>query len=121
VVVSACSWLRIATRKILEVGFFIGVRRLPLLGGLIWAALYFLVVLCTAVFVSMFATMAAGLAHLLASLVLVFAWSRLAVFSQSLADRSSRTRRLDFSATINRRRRFFRSVTTLGDLLDGFA
>jgi len=112
----------IATRKILEVGFFMRRSIAYILLAVYLAALYcFVWWLCTVVFVPMFGNDGRSLAHLLASLVIAFAMVPARGFSQSLADRLFiGTRRLDFQATMNQAAAILRSVTTLGDLLERF-
>ncbi|HEY3662654.1 MAG TPA: GAF domain-containing protein, partial [Chthoniobacterales bacterium] len=112
----------IATRKILEVGFFMrrvisyGVLAVYLIGlyALIWWLSY-------SVFVPMMGPDGRSVAHLLAALVVAFAMAPARGVSQSLADRLFvGTRRLDFQATMNQAAAILRSVTTLADLLERF-
>ncbi len=112
----------IATRKILEVGFFMrrvisyGVLAVYLVGlyALIWWLSY-------AVFVPMMGPDGRSIAHLLAALVVAFAMAPARGVSQTLADRLFiGTRRLDFQATMNQAAAILRSVTTLADLLERF-
>ncbi len=112
----------IATRKILEVGFFMrrvisyGVLAVYLVGlyALIWW-------LSNSVFVPMMGSGGRSVAHLLAALVVAFAMAPARGVSQTLADRLFvGTRRLDFQATMNQAAAILRSVTTLADLLERF-
>ncbi len=112
----------IATRKILEVGFFMrrvisyGVLAVYLVGlySLIWW-------LSFSVFVPMMGPDGRSVAHLLAALVVAFAMAPARGVSQTLADRLFvGTRRLDFQATMNQATAILRSVTTLADLLERF-
>jgi PAS domain S-box-containing protein len=113
----------IASRKIMEVGFFL--RRaigyivltsyLLALYGLVW----WLVSTVSAPFVG------AGrhpIAHVVAAVVVAFAMAPARGISQSLADRLFvGTRRLDFRTTMNQAAAILKSVTTLQDLLERFA
>ncbi|MEO5719099.1 MAG: ATP-binding protein [Chthoniobacterales bacterium] len=112
----------IATRKILEVGFFMrrAISYIVLATYLI--ALYCLVWwLCYSVFVPMIGPEGRSIAHLLAALVIAFAMAPARGLSQSLADRLFvGTRRLDFQAIMNQAAAILRSVTTLADLLERF-
>ena len=112
----------IATRKILEVGFFMRRSIAYLVLSAYLTGLYCLVWwLCKAVFVPIFGTDGRSLAHMLASLVIAFAMVPAHGLSQSLAHRLFiGTRRLDFQATMNQAAAILRSVTTLGDLLERF-
>ncbi len=112
----------IATRKILEVGFFMrrvisyGVLAVYLAGlyALIWWLSY-------SVFVPMMGPDGRSVAHLLAALVVAFAMAPARGVSQTLSDRLFvGTRRLDFQATMNQAAAILRSVTTLADLLERF-
>ena len=112
----------IATRKILEVGFFMrrvisyAVLAIYLAGlySLIWWLTY-------SVFTPLFGAEGRSIAHLLAALVIAFAMAPARGVSQSLADRLFvGTRRLDFQATMNQAAAILRSVTTLADLLERF-
>ncbi|HEY1582270.1 MAG TPA: ATP-binding protein [Chthoniobacterales bacterium] len=112
----------IATRKILEVGFFMrrAIAYLVLAAYLI--ALYLLVWwLSVTVFVPIVGSDGRPLAHIIAALVIAFAMAPARGVSQSLADRLFvGTRRLDFQATMNQAAAILRSVTTLADLLERF-
>jgi PAS domain S-box-containing protein len=112
----------IATRKILEVGYFMrrAIAYLLLAGYLI--ALYALIWwLCFFVFVPVLGNEGRSLAHIIAALVVAFAMAPARGISQSLADRLFiGTRRLDFQATMNQAAAILRSVTTLADLLERF-
>ncbi|MGH8095305.1 MAG: ATP-binding protein [Chthoniobacterales bacterium] len=112
----------IATRKILEVGFFMRRAIAYLLLAAYLIALYLLVWwLCQTVFVPIFGSDAHALAHIIAALVIAFAMAPARGFSQSLADRLFvGTRRMDFQATMNQAAAILRSVTTLADLLERF-
>jgi PAS domain S-box-containing protein len=112
----------IATRKILEVGYFMrraisyGVLAVYLIGlyALIWWLSY-------SVFVPMVGPRGRSIAHVLAALVIAFAMAPARGVSQTLADRLFvGTRRLDFQATMNQAAAILRSVTTLADLLERF-
>lgn len=112
----------IATRKILEVGYF--VRRIiayVLLGGYL-VTLYLVVFwLGLSVFLSLLGPEGRSVAHIVAALVIAFAMAPARGISQSLADRLFvGTRRLDFQATMNQATAILRSVTTLADLLERF-
>ena len=112
----------IATRKILEVGFFmrraIAYLRLATYLVCLYALIWWL---CQAVFTPIVGPDGRGVAHLIAALVIAFAMAPARGFSQSLADRLFvGTRRLDFQATMNQAAAILRSVTTLADLLERF-
>lgn len=113
----------IATRKILEVGFFL--RRvmsyfvltayLTALYGAIWWLLRF-------AFEPTFGSQSLLFAHLFSAIAVAFAMAPARGFSQSLADRLFvGTRGLDFRSTVSKATAILRSVTTLGDLLERFA
>lgn len=113
----------IATRKVLEVGFF--VRRviafmvlclyLIALYGLVWWT-----VSSAARLVAI--AEASSLGHVLAALVVAFAMTPAHGISQSLANRLFvGTRGLDFRSTVNEATTILRSVTTLKELLERFA
>ncbi len=112
----------IATRKILEVGFFMRRTIAYLLLATYLVALYLLVWwLCSTVFVPVVGKDGRTIAHVLAALVIAFAMAPARGVSQSLADRLFiGTRRLDFQATMNQAAAILRSVTTLADLLERF-
>ncbi len=112
----------IATRKILEVGYFVrrGIAYL-LLAAYLGVLYLFVWWLCFAVFVPIIGRDGAGLAHVIAAVVVAFAMAPARGISQSLADRLFvGTRRLDFQATMNQAAAILRSVTTLADLLERF-
>jgi PAS domain S-box-containing protein len=112
----------IATRKILEVGFFMRRAIAYLLLAVYLVTLYLLVLwLCLTVFIPMFGPDGRSLAHLVGAVVVAFAMAPAHGISQSLADRLFvGTRRLDFQATMNQAAAILRSVTTLEDLLERF-
>ena len=112
----------IATRKILEVGFFMRRAIAYLLLAVYLIVLYLLVWwLARAVFVPIFGPDGRTLAHIVAALIIAFAMAPARGLSQSLADRLFvGTRRLDFQATMNQAAAILRSVTTLADLLERF-
>ncbi len=112
----------IATRKILEVGFFMRRAISHVVLGTYLIALYSLIWwLCYSVFVPMIGPAGRSIAHLAAALVIAFAMAPARGVSQSLADRLFvGTRRLDFQATMNQAAAILRSVTTLADLLERF-
>ncbi len=112
----------VATRKILEIGFFMRRASAYLLLAIYLVALYLLVWwLCLTVFVPLLGPSARSLCHIIAALVIAFAMAPARGVSQSLADRLFvGTRRLDFQATMNQAAAILRSVTTLGDLLERF-
>jgi PAS domain S-box-containing protein len=112
----------IATRKILEVGFFMRRAIAYLLLGTYLIALYLLIWwLSVAVFVPIVGNDGRAIAHIVAALVIAFAMAPARGLSQSLADRLFvGARRLDFQATMNQAAAILRSVTTLGDLLERF-
>jgi PAS domain S-box-containing protein len=113
----------IASRKIMEVGFFL--RRaigyvvltsyLLTLYGLVWW-------LVATVFTPFLTAGRQPLAHVVAAVVIAFAMAPARGVSQSLADRLFvGTRRLDFRSTMNQAAAILKSVTTLQDLLERFA
>ncbi|MGI8432406.1 MAG: ATP-binding protein [Chthoniobacterales bacterium] len=112
----------IATRKILEVGYFMRRAIAYLLLAAYLVALYSLVLwLCVTVFVPILGPGGNTLANLVAALVIAFAMAPARGVSQSLADRLFvGARRLDFQATMNHATAILRSVTTMADLLDRF-
>ncbi|MGI8889213.1 MAG: ATP-binding protein [Chthoniobacterales bacterium] len=112
----------IATRKILEVGYFMRRAISYVVLGVYLIVLYSLIWwLCYSVFVPMMGPDGRSLAHLVAALVIAFAMAPARGVSQSLADRLFvGARRLDFQATMNQAAAILRSVTTLADLLDRF-
>jgi len=113
----------IATRKILEVGYFLRhamayvllVVYLLLLYGFVWW-------LAFNVFAPLPPNESTSLAHIIAALVVAFAMAPARGISQRLADRLFvGTRRLDFQATMNQAAAILKSVTTLRELLERFA
>jgi PAS domain S-box-containing protein len=112
----------IATRKILEVGYFMRRAIAYIILAAYLVALYLLVWwLGLSVFVPLLGHEGSGLSHLIATLVVAFAMAPARGVSQSLADRLFvGARRLDFQATMNQATAILRSVTTLADLLDRF-
>ena len=112
----------IATRKILEVGYFVRRGIAYLLLGAYLISLYLLVwSLSRAVLVPIVGKDGVEVAHVIAALVVAFAMAPARGVSQSLADRLFvGARRLDFQATMNQATAILRSVTTLADLLDRF-
>ena len=113
----------IATRKILEVGFFL--RRamsyivltayLLALYGIVWW-------LVEIVFLPLAGAEAKSIAHVAAAVVVAFAMAPARGVSQSLANRLFvGTRGLDFRATMNEAAAILKSVTTLDELLQRFA
>ena len=112
----------IATRKILEVGFFMRRAIAYLLLAAYLIALYVLIWwLCQVVFVPVFGSDGRGLAHIIAAVVVAFAMVPARGVSQSLANRLFvGTQRMDFQATMNQAASILRSVTTLADLLERF-
>ncbi|MEO8848285.1 MAG: histidine kinase N-terminal 7TM domain-containing protein, partial [Casimicrobiaceae bacterium] len=112
----------IATRKIMDVGFFL--RRLMgyvvLIAYLI--ALYLLIWwLVSSVFAPVLGGGSRALAHLAAAIVIAFAMAPARGLSQTLAQRLFvGTGRLDFHKTMNQAAAILSSVTTLADLLDRF-
>ena len=112
----------IATRKILEVGFFMRRVISYFVLAIYLTALYALIWwLCYSVLLPMIGPEGRSIAHLLAALVIAFAMAPARGVSQSLADRLFvGTRRLDFQATMNQAAAILRSVTTLADLLERF-
>jgi PAS domain S-box-containing protein len=113
----------IATRKIMEVGFFLrrGMAYAVLIAYL--AALYGLVWwLVRSVFTPLLGEEGTSLAHLIGALVVAFAMAPARGISQALAHRLFvGTRGLDFQATMNQAAAILKSVATLRDLLDRFA
>ena len=112
-----------ATRKIMEVGFFL--RR-----GIAYALLttYLLVVygavwwLVAAVAVPTIGTQGYAFSHVIAAVIIAFAMAPARGISQSLADRLFvGTRRLDFQSTVSKATAILRSVSTLDELLEKFA
>ncbi|MGB8341403.1 MAG: ATP-binding protein [Chthoniobacterales bacterium] len=112
----------IATRKILEVGFFMRRAIAYLLLAAYLITLYVLVWwLCQVVFVPIIGSDGRGLAHIIAAVVVAFAMVPARGVSQSLANRLFvGTQRMDFQATMNQAASILRSVTTLADLLERF-
>ncbi len=112
----------IATRKILEVGFFMRRAIAYLLLGAYLIALYLVIWwLAMVVFLPVFGEEGRTLSHLFATVVVAFAMAPARGISQSLADRLFvGARRLDFQATMSQATAILRSVTTLADLLDRF-
>ena len=112
----------IATRKILEVGFFMRRAIAYLLLAAYLVALYAAIWwLSETVFTPIIGADGRGLAHIIAALVIAFAMAPARGVSQTLADRLFvGTRRLDFQATMNQAAAILRSVTTLADLLERF-
>jgi PAS domain S-box-containing protein len=113
----------IATRKIMEVGFFI--RRamsyfvltayLLALYGVTWW-------LVAVAFRPVLGSGSRPLAHVFAAIVVAFAMAPARGISQSLSDRLFvGTRRLDFRATMKKAADILKSVTTVHDLLERFA
>ena len=113
----------IATRKIMEVGFFI--RRamsyfvltayLLALYGVTWW-------LVAVAFRPVLGSGTRSLAHVCAAIVVAFAMAPARGISQSLSDRLFvGTRRLDFRATMRKAADILKSVTTVRDLLERFA
>ena len=112
----------IATRKIMDVGFFL--RRM--MGYAVLTA-YLLVLyalvwwLIASVFGPILGGRSRALAHVIGALVIAFAMVPARGISQSLANRLFLgTRRLDFQATMNQAAAILRSVTTVPDLLERF-
>jgi nitrogen-specific signal transduction histidine kinase len=113
----------IATRKIMEVGFFFrrvtsyAVLTVYLLAvyGLVWW-------LVSTAFRPFLADESRTTAHLAAALVVAFAMAPARGISQRLANRLFiGSRGLDFQSTMNQAAAILKSVTTLHDLLDRFA
>ena len=113
----------IATRKILEVGYFLRhamayvllVVYLLILYGFVWW-------LAFNVFAPLPPNESTSLAHIIAALIVAFAMAPARGISQRLADRLFvGTRRLDFQATMNQAAAILKSVTTLRELLERFA
>jgi PAS domain S-box-containing protein len=113
----------IASRKIMEVGFFLRRAMAYVVLTAYLFALYALIWwLVFAVFRQVLPENARSLAHVLAALVVAFAMAPARGLSQSLADRLFvGTRRLDFRSTMNQAAAILKSVTTLSDLLERFA
>jgi PAS domain S-box-containing protein len=113
----------IATRKIMEVGFFF--RRVMSYGILAAYLLAFYGViwwLVRAAFLPVFGSDATSLAHVTAAIAVAFAMAPARGVSQTLADRLFvGTRRLDFRQTMSKAANILKSVTTLADLLERFA
>ncbi|HYY13122.1 MAG TPA: ATP-binding protein [Chthoniobacterales bacterium] len=112
----------IATRKILEVGFFLRrtmayvllVVYLLLLYSCVWS-------LVDTVFAPLVPNDAKSLAHVAAALVVAFAMAPARGISQRLADRLLvGSHRLDFQATMKQAAAILQSVTTVADLLQRF-
>ena len=113
----------IATRKMMEVSFFLrrALSYLVLIGYLLvlYAVVWWLVL---TVFTPALRDAARTFAHLVGAVVVAFAMAPARGISQSLADRLFvGTRRLDFRSTMSKAAAILRSVTTLQDLLDRFA
>ena len=112
----------IATRKIMEAGFFL---RRAISYGLLAAyllALYGLIWwLVDSAFEPLFGISTRSAAHVTAALAVAFAMASARGLSQSLADRLFiSTRGLDFRTTMNQAVAILKSVTTLHDLLTRF-
>ncbi len=112
----------IATRKIMDVGFFL--RRM--MGYAVLMA-YLLVLyalvwwLIASVFGPILGSRSRALGHVIGALVIAFAMVPARGISQSLANRLFvGTRQLDFQATMNQAAAILRSVTTVPDLLERF-
>ncbi len=113
----------IATRKIMDVGFFF--RRvmayvvltaylLTLYGALWW--------LVSKVFAPVMPQQSATFAHIVAAITVAFAMAPARGVSQSFADRLFiNARGLDFRATVSKAAAILSSITTLSDLLERFA
>ena len=113
----------IATRKIMEVGFFF--RRVMAYGVLTayLLALYGLVwwVVATA-FAPSIGDTSRSLAHTAAAVIVAFAMAPARGVSQSFGDRLFiNARGLDFRATVSKAAKILGSITTLSDLLERFA
>jgi PAS domain S-box-containing protein len=112
----------IATRRILEVGYFM--RRAiayMLLAAYLIGLYLFIWWLSISVFVPILGNGGRSLSHVIAALVIAFAMAPARGVSQSLAERLFvGARRLDFQATMKQATAILRSVTTLADLLDRF-
>ncbi|MEY2492508.1 MAG: hypothetical protein QOH24_1459 [Verrucomicrobiota bacterium] len=112
-----------ATRKIMEVGFFlqraisyalVTVYLLALYGLMWW--------LVDSAFEPLFGISARTAAHITAAVIVAFAMAPARGVSQSLADRLFvGTRGLDFRATVSKAAAILQSVTTLPDLIRRFA
>lgn len=113
----------IATRKILEVGFFLRRAMAYVVLVVYLLVLYsFVWTLSEIVFAPLVPADAKTLAHVIAALVVAFAMAPARGMSQRLADRLFvGSRRLDFQATMKQAAAILRSVTTIGDLLQRFA
>ena len=113
----------IATRKIMEVGFFL--RRAiayGLLAGYLLALYSLIWWLAAAVLIPSVGPKGDTYAHVIAALVVAFAMAPARGVSQSLAHRLFvGTRGLDFRSTVNKATAILRSVTTLRELLARFA
>ena len=113
----------IATRKIMEVGFFFrrvmayGVLTaylLALYGGVWW--------LVATVFTPMLGDAGRSIAHTVAAVIVAFAMAPARGVSQTFADRLFiNARGLDFRATVSKAAKILASITTLSDLLERFA
>ena len=113
----------IATRKIIDVGFFLRrVMSYVVLGAYLlalYALVWWLVVAASS---SLFHSTQHGFAHVTAALVICFAMAPARGVSQSLAEKLFvGTRGIDFRATISKAAAILESVTTLPDLLRRFA
>jgi len=113
----------IATRKVMEVGYFL--RRamsyfvltsyLLVLYGVVWWLVAY-------AFAPALGEMSRRFAHIVAAIVISFAMAPARGISQSLADRLFvGTRRLDFRSTMNKAAAILKSVSTISDLMDRFA
>lgn len=113
----------IATRKIMEVGFFL--RRLMSYAVLsVYLLLFYGIIfwLVATVTERTFPSSHFTIAHVVAALATTFMMIPVRGFSQSLADKLFiGTRGLDFRATMNKAAAILESVTTLSDLLRRFA
>ncbi|MDQ6626821.1 MAG: ATP-binding protein [Verrucomicrobiota bacterium] len=113
----------IATRKIMEVGFFF--RRLmayAVLTGYLLALYGVLWWLVELVFYPILGDTTRTLAHVTAAVIVAFAMAPARGVSQSFADRLFiNARGLDFRATVSKAAKILGSITTLSDLLERFA
>lgn len=113
----------IATRKIMDVGFFL--RRVASYAVLVAYLLVIYAVVWWLVFTVAYPAArseARSIAHVAAAVVIAFAMGPARGVSQTLANRLFvGTRSLDFRATMNEAAAILRSVTTLEDLLRRFA
>jgi PAS domain S-box-containing protein len=113
----------IATRKIMEVGFFFRrVMAYAVLTGYLLALYGVVWWLVQSAFFPVIGSASPALAHIVAAVIVAFAMAPARGVSQSFADRLFvNARGLDFRATVSKAAKILASITTLNDLLERFA